>query len=115
MSNIELKVEGRIWINAGDINFVGDGKIHLLEKIKELGSLRKASMEMKMSYRQAWGHINKMNLAYNKKLVILHRGGKDGGIAELTEFGVKIINIQKELQHEFEVFLNNQSKKIQNL
>jgi molybdate transport system regulatory protein len=115
MSNIELKVEGRIWINAGTINFVGDGKIHLLEKIKELGSLRKASLEMKMSYRQAWGQINKMNLVYNKPLVVLHRGGKDGGIAELTAFGEKIITIQKELHREFELFLDFQSKKIQNV
>jgi molybdate transport system regulatory protein len=51
--NEQYAVDGRIWITLGTRAFIGQGKIELINKIKELGSLRKAAMDMKMSYRQA--------------------------------------------------------------
>jgi len=84
----------------------------LLLKIKELGSLRKAAQEMKMSYRQAWSNINQMNKSTENALVILKRGGKDGGIAVITEYGEKVINIFNNLQLAFNKFIENQTNKL---
>jgi molybdate transport system regulatory protein len=105
-----LKVDGRLWVNAGDLPLIGNGRIELLIKIGELGSLRKAASEMKMSYRQAWFNINEMNTNAGKPLVILKRGGKDGGIAEVTEAGHTIIVQFRKLQQDFNIFLKEKSK-----
>lgn len=107
--NTNFSVKGRVWIDSDKSAFIGQGKIELIEKIKELGSLRKASIEMKMSYRQAWQNIDKMNKLSEKPLVILKRGGKDGGIAEVTEFADKVILVYKNLQTSFDAFIKEQS------
>jgi len=108
----KFSADGRIWINFGDYSFSGQGKIELLEHIKTLGSLRKAASEMKMSYRQAWQIISTLNKLSDNKLVILKRGGKDGGTAELTEFAEEIITMYKKLSDDFEQFLIQQSEKL---
>lgn len=106
----KIFVDGRVSIKSGESSFIGHGKIELIEKIKMLGSLRKAAAEMKMSYRQAWLNIEELNKFSDKPLVILKRGGKEGGIAQVTEFADKIILAYKNLQIAFAAFLNEQTK-----
>lgn len=117
MNNMEIpnfiySVEGRIWVNANNQPYIGKGKIILLEKIKELGSLRKAANELKMSYRQAWYSINQINTFSKTPAVILKRGGKDGGIAIVTEHGEMIIKTFKALQIDFSDYLNSKNNQI---
>ena len=109
----KIIVKGRVWLDAGKNSFLGQGKIELIEKIKEFGSLRKAAIEMKMSYQKAWFNIDEMNKTAGKPLVILKRGGKDGGIAQVTEAGEKAIQIFKQLQEDFEIFITEKSKGIE--
>ncbi len=112
-NSLQFFVRGRVWIDAGDIPFLGQGKVQLLEKIKELGSLRKAAAEMKMSYQKAWFSIDEMNKAASKPLVILKHGGKGGGIAEVTDIGDKAIQIFKQLQNDFDDFVREKSHNIE--
>ena len=108
----EYSVNGRIWIDFGDSSFIGHGKIELLKKTKELGSLRKAAMELNMSYAQAWYNIDKMNKSAPTPLIILHRGGKEGGIAQITEMGEEVLYRYKKLQKKFDIFLKKQTKRL---
>jgi molybdate transport system regulatory protein len=105
-----FQVDGRVFINAGQSSFVGQGKIELIEKISMLGSLRKAATSMNMSYRQAWAHINKINAMSRIPLVILKRGGKEGGLAQVTEYGEKVVRSYQELHKAFDEFLRQQTK-----
>ena len=107
--NTQYYLKGRIWIDIGNKTFIGEGKAHLLKKTAELGSLRKASVDMEMSYRQAWYSLNQMNKATDKPVILLHHGGKNGGIARITEFGKEILTIFEKSQLEFEKFLQNQT------
>lgn len=100
-----FKANGRIWIDTEDGPFLGYGRIELLLKIKELGSLRKAAIDMKMSYRQAWEFIDQMNKRTGKPLIISERGGKTGGGAVLTEEGEKAIQLFNDFNHAFQDFL----------
>ena len=106
-NNYQLK--GRIWIEIGNRTFIGEGKACLLRKSAELGSLRKASGELKISYRQAWYRLNQMNKATGRPVIILHRGGKNGGMAQITEFGKEILNIFEKSINEFDEFLKKQT------
>ena len=110
--DFKYTVDGRIWVNVNNQSYIGKGKIILLEKIKELGSLRKAAIELKMSYRQAWYSINQINTFSKTPVVILKRGGKDGGIAIITEQGEDIIKTFNQLQKDFFEYLNNKNNQI---
>ncbi|WP_432328519.1 winged helix-turn-helix domain-containing protein [Mucilaginibacter sp. P25] len=64
-----------------------------------------------MSYKQAWDLVNHMNDGFKQPLVISKRGGKGGGVALLTPFGLEVIGEFKDLQQKFSQFLDSNSKK----
>ncbi len=107
--NDMYQLKGRIWIEIRNNTFIGEGKAQLLKKTAELGSLRKASIKLEMSYRKAWYNLNKLNGSTGKPLIILHRGGKNGGVAQITEYGEKILDLFEKTQYKFEKFLTNQT------
>jgi molybdate transport system regulatory protein len=108
-----LKANGRIWISVDGVPLIGAGKTELIIKIKELGSLRKAALEMKMSYRKAWYSIDQINKLAGQPVIVLQRGGKNGGEAILTEFGKNLIEKYQNLQSDFDSFLNEKSNTLQ--
>lgn len=111
-SQTSINAGGRIWIELGDDASIGFGKIKLLETAARLGSLRQAAIEMNISYRQAWYKINQINKMSKQPLLVLSRGGKEGGSAVLTDFGKQIIHEFKILQKAFDSFLEKQSNKL---
>ena len=78
---IDLEPEGRI----------GPGKIRLLEKIEELGSISAAGRAMGMSYRRAWLLIDELNGFFGKAVVATRLGGASGGGAALTPWGSELV------------------------
>lgn len=104
---MKLIANGRIWIETAEGPFLGYGRIELLEKISELGSLRKAATAMKISYRQAWDFVDQMNKRTGQPLVIMERGGKNGGGASLTQEGKQAIALFHQLNNAFQDFLHN--------
>jgi molybdate transport system regulatory protein len=106
---MELTVKGRIWIETEDGPFLGYGRVELLQKIAELGSIRKAALEMKISYRQAWDFIDQMNKRSGRPLVISERGGKGGGGAALTKEGEQAIQLFNDINTSFQRFLKEAS------
>lgn len=108
MKNYELS--GRIWLSKDGETLLGTGKVTLLQHIEKLGSLKRAATEMKMSYRKAWYSIKQINLTAPEPVVILQRGGKNGGKASLTEFGAQLLQDFLQLQVAFKEFLNTQNK-----
>jgi len=78
---LDLGAEGRL----------GPGKLALLERIGELGSISAAARTMKMSYRQAWDLVHQMNQAFAEPVVVSQTGGKNGGGAVLTPFGRSLL------------------------
>ena len=108
-SDKKLIANGRIWIDTQDGPFLGYGRIELLEKIKEFGSIRQAALDMKMSYRQAWQLVDQMNHLTQQPLVVSKKGGKGGGYATVTETGEEAMVRFKEFNDAFQMFLNSYS------
>lgn len=106
-------LNGRIWIELAGEKILGHGRIELLERIQQSGSIRQAALQMKMSYKQAWDLINHMNTHFNLPLVTSHRGGRGGGNATLTAEGLKVIAEFHRLQHKFREFLKENSAALQ--
>ena len=86
-----LQWRGRIWLEGADGTFLGHGRVVLLERIKEHGSISQAARSMEMSYKHAWDLLDSMNRQAGCKLVETARGGKSGGGATLTPAGEKAI------------------------
>lgn len=74
----------KIWLEHNGQSIFGDGLYDLLTFIRTYGSIRRASEEMKMSYRQAWGDIKRAEERLNVKLLVKKTGGESGGGAHLT-------------------------------
>jgi molybdate transport system regulatory protein len=106
------QLRGRIWIENQNEAFLGVGRVELLRKIQEFGSITKAAKAMKMSYRQAWEMIDSMNKKAKSPLVEKQSGGKGGGGAVLTKEGEKAIVSFTTLREEFYQFLEMKNKEL---
>lgn len=82
------KVRIRIHFPLG---FIGPGKVDLLEKVLETGSIAAGGRALGMSYRRAWQLIDAMNTTFKTPVVAAQSGGKKGGGASVTEFGRQLI------------------------
>ncbi len=66
---LKLKADGRFWLTLDGRNFLGRGRVELLQRIRETGSISKAAKAMKMSYKAAWDAVDAMNTAWQSPLV----------------------------------------------
>lgn len=80
-----------IRIDLGPDNRVGPGKVQLLEMIAEHGSISAAGRALGMSYRRAWMLVEAMNKGFGQPVVESQIGGRAGGGAKLSAFGVDLI------------------------
>jgi molybdate transport system regulatory protein len=105
-------VNGRILIESENGSFLGAGRIELLKRIEEHGSITKASKSMGMAYRQAWHLIESMNAKAVSPLVMTAAGGKGGGGATVTEEGFRMIRQFEQLEEAFTNFIKIQSDQL---
>lgn len=101
----KYNVKGRMWIAKGEETFLGYGRVVLLERIKEYGSITRAAKSMNMSYRHAWELVESMNRQAGAPLVETATGGKGGGGASLTPMGEKAISVFWKTYKEFNRYM----------
>lgn len=87
---IDLDPEGRI----------GPGKILLLENIRACGSISAAGRAMDMSYKRAWDLVDEINRVCRQPAVERQTGGKNGGGAALTPFGVSLVARYRKIERD---------------
>jgi 8-oxo-dGTP diphosphatase len=85
----ELKL--RIWLERDGRFIISEGRAELLRKVKETGSLSEAAKQMGMSYRHAWGIVQRISQNAGGEMVRSTRGGKAGGVTVLTPFGEEVL------------------------
>ena len=79
---------------------VGPGKVLLLERIAELGSISAAGRSMEMSYRRAWELVTDINASFREPLVTVRMGGRQGGGASLTPLGKALVEHYRAIERE---------------
>lgn len=70
---------------------IGPGKVLLLENIHTCGSISAAGRAMDMSYKRAWDLVDEINRICKQDAVRRQTGGKKGGGAVLTPFGISLV------------------------
>jgi molybdate transport repressor ModE-like protein len=78
-------------MTVGGVNLGGPGRIALLAKIAECGSITQAAKAIRMSYKAAWDAIDAMNNLAGEPLVERLAGGKGGGGTRLTARGEQLV------------------------
>jgi len=108
-------LKGHIWIEGSEGTFLGYGRIALLERIREYGSITKAAKALEMSYRRAWVLIDSMNRQVPKPYVVTSAGGKSGGGTRVTDEGEKAIALFWEIHDDFQKFLASKDKLVKDI
>ena len=76
----------------------GPGKLELLERVAETGSIGKAAKRMEMSYMRAWSLIQTMNACFKEPVIATLRGGHKRGGAELTGTGQRVLKLYRQME-----------------
>lgn len=98
----KLQAHGRLWFTLEGRNFLGRGRVELLQRIAETGSISQAAKAMKMSYKAAWDAVDAMNCAWGKPLVESHPGGSN-----LTTDAKQLMTVFIEAEKKHKSFLTD--------
>lgn len=105
---MNYKIKSRIWIELNDNMLLGEGRVNLLKAIENTGSLSKAARSLDMSYKKAWSLVDKMNKSAGKPVVVTSIGGKNGGGAQLTDYGKELISVFESINKKCWNYLDEQ-------
>jgi len=97
MPSKELRCQTSVRI-YGEEKCFGPGVAELLERVDQLRSLRKATIEMDMAYSKAWRIVKTAETNLGFPLLKSVTGGKGGGGAELTEDAKKFLVAYRRLE-----------------
>jgi molybdate transport system regulatory protein len=87
-----LRLQTKIWIADKDGNVVfGLGRMRLLSRIDQCGSISEAAKSLNMGYRAAWGRIRATEKRLGKPLLVKNIGGSSGGGSQLTPFAKELL------------------------
>lgn len=86
-----MQIKGRLWIEKQGETYLSWGRVVLLERIGELGSVSAAAKSMQMSFSHAWHLVEAMNELAPDPLVEKQVGGRQGGGAWLTDAGQQAV------------------------
>ena len=87
-------------IDLDDEGRIGPGKIRLLENIQQFGSISAAGRAMDMSYKRAWDLVDDINRICRQPAVERQTGGKNGGGAALTPFGLSLVARYRKIERD---------------
>jgi molybdate transport system regulatory protein len=108
-----LCCRGRVWIQKDGETYLGVGRMVLLERIREFGSISGAAKSMQMSYKHAWDLVDSMNRHAKEPLVSTTKGGRGGGGASLTEAGDLAVKEFADLLDRLDIFLAKETSRLQ--
>jgi molybdate transport system regulatory protein len=91
---------------------IGPGKIALLEAIRTYESMSEAARRMGISYRRAWLLLDSINKSFNVAATTHSVGGRGGGGATITPFGILLIERYREVEQKLNDIAGESLKEI---
>src|ERR1700744_2485295 len=98
-SRNQPEIKPRLRVLHGTDIAIGPGKMELLARLAETGSLNEAARRLNMSYMRAWTLMSTMNNCFRKPVAVARRGGKTGGGMQLTDTGRKALELYQRMEH----------------
>lgn len=107
MSDQIYTLRMHLWFETADGEMAfGLGRVLLLKKVRELGSLNRAAQDLNMSYRAAWGKIRATEEMLGRSLLVKVEG-KRGFI--LSEFSERLLAAYDRFQQKVESCANKEA------
>jgi molybdate transport system regulatory protein len=104
--SMTFHINDMLRIESTNDRFLGPGRIELLEKIIETGSISQAAKLMGMSYKKAWDSIHSINQQTVTPIVITQAGGEKGGGTIVTDEGKLLITSFKQLHADIRLYFS---------
>ena len=108
----EFKVTGTLWIETGELRFLGPGPVQLLQLIEDTGSINQAAKAMGMSYKKASELVSRLNSQAVTPLIITAAGGEKGGGSTISKEAKKLMEYHQSLRDRFLRFLEKETKEL---
>lgn len=99
-----------LWLEDENGEGFGSGRIELLRRVEECGSLNRAAKELGMSYRAAWGKLKKVERTVGLSLVEASGAKRDGG--RLSAEGRALVACFEHWQADVERFAVRRAKEL---
>lgn len=103
-----LQLKGRLWIECEGQTYLSWGRVILLQRIAEHGSVSAAAKSMEMSFSHAWHLVESMNALAPEPLVAKQAGGRRGGGAWLTDAGHRAVEDFLQLVQRFQTWIGQE-------
>ena len=85
-------VRSKLFINSAGKTLICKGRLDFLEALDACGSIKQAAETLGISYRKAWGLVERTNQAAGRMIVEKLKGRSGNGTsARLTEEGRRLI------------------------
>lgn len=97
---------------CGERPFLGPGVAQLLSLIDATESVRMASQQMGLSYSKAWKMISVLEEELGEAVVLRCQGGKHGGSARISPFGLDLLEKYRRLEEECQAFARSRFQAI---
>lgn len=102
----QVEVRSRIWITRKGQPYLGGGRVELLERIGETGSISEAARQLRISYKKAWEMVEAMNALAPRPLVERSTGGRGGGGTALTAHGRRAVVTFRKLDERCKTYVD---------
>jgi molybdate transport system regulatory protein len=99
-----MRLKHKVWLDFGGRAF-GDGPARLLDGVQQSGSLRKAAVELGMSYNKAWRILHAAEERLGFALLDRSVGGSLGGGSQLTPRAKDLVERYRGLRTDADVAL----------
>jgi len=99
-----MRLKHKVWLDFGGRAF-GDGPGRLLDGVQAYGSLRKAAVELGMSYNKAWRILHAAEQRLGFALLDRSVGGSLGGGSQLTPQAKDLVERYRALRADADVAL----------
>lgn len=94
-----MRLKHKVWLDFQGRAF-GDGPARLLDGVQQSGSLRKAAVELGMSYNKAWRILHAAEQRLGFPLLDRSVGGSLGGGSQLTPRAQDLVERYRRLGHD---------------
>ena len=93
MTRKPYKVGASVVVYHENKIFIGPEQFALIRQILDDGSMNAAARHLGFSFQKTWQMVNKMNALSDQPIIIVKRGGNNGGGCFVSEYGKEILNM----------------------
>jgi molybdate transport system regulatory protein len=109
-----IQIHCKIWLERDNEVIFGQGRLELLQGIREYGSLAETARHLGMSYRAAWGRLKSSESRLGHKLAEKVPAEGRGQKLILTPLAESLIQDFLELEQHVSAFIAGHQQKIIN-